>query len=456
MTFMARPVSVRPSAGVRAPLFTAALVLLGSLLVTPAAGDDIAAPAEGELVARINSERSARGMAPLVPAEDLASIAREWSRRMADTSQISHHPTLADDVSGWSRLSENVGHGPDVASIHLGLMSSAEHRANILDDRVTQIGVGTAFAGERLYVTQLFRLPEAPAVDRAPTEIPAPEPTGQTPTSPPPVGPVAPPPAVSPVLPAPPPVPPVPSPVPPKTFPGPVMTPPPHTPVPPPSPPARVPQPQTPSETANSPLSHLRVACPGAVPPAGFTDVPTDSSHASSIDCAVWWSLVKGVGAGQFQPQREVSRAQMASFLTRVLRVAGLVPTATRDHFTDDHGSVHESSINVLAELGVARGNGQGSFAPDTPVTRDQMATFLVGVHELVTGSTMPVGPVPFRDAGGAHATSIGKLYAATLTTGIDATSYGAGIPVKREQLATFLMRSMELLLRNNHVMPRG
>ncbi|CAN5632096.1 hypothetical protein BH20ACT2_BH20ACT2_18240 [soil metagenome] len=63
----------------------------------------------------------------------------------------------------------------------------------------------------------------------------------------------------------------------------------------------------------------------------------------------------------------------MATFLTRGLEL----PPAERDHFVDDGSSVHEDSINRVAEAGIAVGNGAGLYRPQELVTRGQMATFL-------------------------------------------------------------------------------
>jgi uncharacterized protein YkwD len=62
----------------------------------------------------------------------------------------------------WSLLEENVGSGSpadDLGAIQLGFQNSALHRANMLDPRVTAVGVGVAFSGDTIYVTQEFLAP---------------------------------------------------------------------------------------------------------------------------------------------------------------------------------------------------------------------------------------------------------------------------------------------------------
>lgn len=72
-----------------------------------------------------------------------------------------------------------------------------------------------------------------------------------------------------------------------------------------------------------------------------------------------------------------MTRGQMAAFLVRAL---GL-PTTGTDAFTDDNGSLFEANINSLAAAGISKGCNppdNDRFCSDGPVTRGQMAAFLV------------------------------------------------------------------------------
>lgn len=189
-------------------------------------------------------------------------------------------------------------------------------------------------------------------------------------------------------------------------------------------------------------------ACPIGVPSAEFTDVPADGVHSAKIDCMVWWALADGIGAGQYGPARDVTRGQMATFLAGVVQAAGRLPVDAPDRFPDDTGNVHEASIDALAALGVVRGTSDGGYSPHTQVTRAQMASFLVGLQELLTGVSMTAGTTPFEDIAGVHETAIAKAYTAGLTTGLSGTAYGAAAPVRRDQMASFLMREVDVLVR--------
>jgi Cysteine-rich secretory protein family len=136
----------------------ALLAALGLVVATP--GRALAGPGEGDFFSAVNAARSAAGVHPVVWADDLAAVARRQAERMARAGELFHNPNLGGEVSGWQVVSENVGYGPTWNAIQDAFMASPEHRANLLDPEVTQLGVGTVVGPDgRLWVSQVFRLP---------------------------------------------------------------------------------------------------------------------------------------------------------------------------------------------------------------------------------------------------------------------------------------------------------
>jgi hypothetical protein len=109
--------------------------------------------------------------------------------------------------------------------------------------------------------------------------------------------------------------------------------------------------------------------------------------------------------------------------------------------FTDDDGSVHEADINGIAEVGITQGCGGTNFCPRGGVTRAEMASFLVRAMELTPQTTGPFADI----ATNIHAPNINALAAAGITTGCSASAYCPDQVVSREQMATFLTRALEL-----------
>lgn len=159
----------------------------------------------------------------------------------------------------------------------------------------------------------------------------------------------------------------------------------------------------------------------------------------SSFQEEIAWLAAEGISQGcaphRFCPGDRVTRAQMASFLVRALPITfGGV-----DFFRDDDGSVHEPSINGLAADGVTKGCGDLRFCPGDPVTRAQMASFLVRALQL------DPSPVDYfeDDAGSVHEANINSLARSGITLGCAAGLYCPTDLVTREQMAAFLYRAL-------------
>jgi hypothetical protein len=109
----------------------------------------------------------------------------------------------------------------------------------------------------------------------------------------------------------------------------------------------------------------------------GGSSGPFSDIYGSVFYADIVWlyeaGITGGCGSGRFCPNAWVTREQMASFLVRALDL----PAATDDHFWDDGASMHEPDINALYEAGITGGCGQGQFCPSQPVSRAEMASFL-------------------------------------------------------------------------------
>ncbi len=154
-------------------LVLAMVAALVSPLVPHAAADP---GLEQAFVDAINAERAAAGLDALAPAGDLTALGRHHSTTMADADQLHHNPSLAADVSGWRKVGENVGRGPEVDRIHDAFMASTSHRRNVLDTEWTEVGVGVVVRDGQIWVTEVFRDPASTATTEAePTAEPTPE-----------------------------------------------------------------------------------------------------------------------------------------------------------------------------------------------------------------------------------------------------------------------------------------
>lgn len=198
-------------------------------------------------------------------------------------------------------------------------------------------------------------------------------------------------------------------------------------------------------------------ACPpGEVPPSGFPDI-AGNVHRAAIDCAAWYRIAEGLSGGSYGPALPVRRDQMASILARMLQAEGItLPEPTTQQFGDIAGNVHRQPILQLAELGVVQGRTPSRYEPGTFVRRDQMASFVARAHEVATGGPLPVGGNRFDDLGGnVHRTNVEALAEAGIVEGVRFRRYAPDTDVRRDQIATFATRHLELLASEGHSLQR-
>jgi uncharacterized YkwD family protein len=121
---------------------------------------------ENEVVVLVNQERAKLGLAPLKHNVDLSNVARYKSEDMRDKNYFSHtSPTYGSPFDMMKKFGidymaagENIAKGqPTAASVMSSWMNSPGHKANILSENFTEIGVGVAKdANGTIYWTQQF------------------------------------------------------------------------------------------------------------------------------------------------------------------------------------------------------------------------------------------------------------------------------------------------------------
>jgi uncharacterized protein YkwD len=125
---------------------------------------------EEQVFGAINQFREEQHLAPLSMAKDLANVARLHSQDMATRNYFDHispdgntmrKRVLSFGITNWNRLAENIamnfGHNDPASVAVRGWLNSPAHRQNILDQDLTETGIGVAFdAKGRIYLTQLF------------------------------------------------------------------------------------------------------------------------------------------------------------------------------------------------------------------------------------------------------------------------------------------------------------
>ncbi len=111
-----------------------------------------------------------------------------------------------------------------------------------------------------------------------------------------------------------------------------------------------------------------------------FLDVPPAQQFYDFVTTLVSNAITVGVGGGLYGVDQSTLRQQMAVFLLKGRHgLCYTPPPCTVGYFADVAcPSTFANWIQALAEEGITTGCGNGNFCPTTPVRRDQMAVFLL------------------------------------------------------------------------------
>ena len=106
----------------------------------------------------------------------------------------------------------------------------------------------------------------------------------------------------------------------------------------------------------------------------GFADVPEDAWYAEAVAYLSGRGIIEGDGTG-FSPGETFDRAQLAALM---YKISGSPAVSGEDSFTDTAPDAWYASAVLWAERsGIVNGIGGGLFAPDDPVTQEQLVTML-------------------------------------------------------------------------------
>lgn len=186
---------------------------------------------------------------------------------------------------------------------------------------------------------------------------------------------------------------------------------------------------------------------------ATFGDTPTSHWAWSFIERLYAAGITGGCASNplQYCPESSVTRGQMAVFLERGIHGSSYTPPAVGPStgFNDVPTNYWSAAwIKQLAADGITGGCGSGNYCPDDPVTRAQMAVFLLRAKYGSSYTPPTVGSISgFNDVATNYwaAAWIKQLAAEGITGGCGTGVYCPESPVTRAQMAVFLVRTFNL-----------
>jgi len=180
---------------------------------------------------------------------------------------------------------------------------------------------------------------------------------------------------------------------------------------------------------------------------AAFLDVAVANPFYTDIGKLSARGITVGCGGGNYCPNDPVTRDQMAAFIMRSLGEFS-PPAPTSQRFPDvPPANVFYNFIDRLAVLGITVGCGGGNYCPASPVLREQMAAFIMrGLGEF---SPPTPGMQRFNDVPPANVfyNFIDRMAVLNITLGCTPNHlfYCPSDPVTRAQMASFLVRAFNL-----------
>lgn len=176
---------------------------------------------------------------------------------------------------------------------------------------------------------------------------------------------------------------------------------------------------------------------PAPDPSPVFDDVPLDHPYYVEISWLVSQGITNGCGPQAYCPEDPMSREQLASFIVRAFAL-GPAPSEFAP-FTDDDGSPHEDDIAALAYSGITNGCGPTSYCPLEAVSRAEWASFLA--RALFGPERTSASDAFVDDDGSIHEPAIDVLADEGITGGCGPSTFCPDMPVSRGELAVFLHR---------------
>ncbi len=178
-----------------------------------------------------------------------------------------------------------------------------------------------------------------------------------------------------------------------------------------------------------------------------FLDVPNSHQFYSFVTILVRNAITAGIGGGLYGVDQATLRQQMAVFLLKAKYGVCYVPPQCTGTFSDvPCPSTFANWIEDLADQGITGGCGAGVYCPQNPVRRDQMAVFLLKA-KYGSGYVPPpcTGAFPDVACPSTFADWIEQLAEEAITGGCGGGNYCPLSPNTRGQMAVFITKTFNL-----------
>ena len=179
---------------------------------------------------------------------------------------------------------------------------------------------------------------------------------------------------------------------------------------------------------------------------AAFDDVTGTDALGHEVLAAAQLGIVTAVEGSNYEPGRVATRAEIVAPLVRLWQVLGGSCPRGGALFGDTAPGQLRSDAACLRAVGITTGTTPTTYSPERQVTRAQAASFFVRMWRQLGQACPATAGLTFDDVNpeSVHAADIACLHALDITTGTTATTYSPNGLVTRAQVAAFGVRLHE------------
>jgi hypothetical protein len=114
-----------------------------------------------------------------------------------------------------------------------------------------------------------------------------------------------------------------------------------------------------------------------------FDDVPAQYWASNVIKELTAKQIVNGASDNTFAPMQQMTRAEFATLIARTLNLTAV----NKPVFSDvDSANIHSGAIAAVNEAGIILGRSMTKFAPNDPISREEMAAMIIRAYEYKNG----------------------------------------------------------------------
>lgn len=171
-----------------------------------------------------------------------------------------------------------------------------------------------------------------------------------------------------------------------------------------------------------------------------FSDVPANQWYAPAVSYVTQRGLFSGVSETQFAPSQSMTRGMLVSVL---YRFNGASHTGSSPFADVSNNAWYGNAVSWAYANNLVSGVSDTSFAPNTPITREQAAVMLARYLKF-SGVALENGTPDFQDTASISRyakESVGAMQKAGLLSGDNEGNFRPDAQITRAEIASIFMR---------------